>query len=154
MENANEAIYIGIFTFIFVIALSLTVFLFSQMMGYTDEAYDYMHAASNDSLIVNQSANRNLIISAQDVLSYYFNYVKKDNISENIVDDSVVVSINLNTKDESPNYLDNTSLSYKDALEKIGADNKYILTVDSRTNENTTYLNITKATQEELQEEW
>ena len=39
-------------------------------------------------------------------------------------------------------------------LQKIGANNRYILSVDNRTNDNTTYINITKATDEELQEMW
>ena len=32
MENANEAIYLGIYNMIFVIALSLTIFLFSSLI--------------------------------------------------------------------------------------------------------------------------
>jgi len=50
--------------------------------------------------------------------------------------------------------LENDKLTYKEAINKIGVSNKYILTVDSRTNDNSTYINIIKATDEELQEEW
>ncbi len=42
MESVNDALYIGIYTFIFVIALSLTIFLFSSLMSYTDRVYEYM----------------------------------------------------------------------------------------------------------------
>lgn len=154
MENANEAIYIGIYTMIFVIALSLTIFLFSSLMDYTDQAYDFMHEQSNDAVMVTGEINRHLILSGQEVLSYYFNYIKKDRYSDNTVNSNVIVNINLNTKNETPLMLENKNLSYKEAMNKIGSDNKYILTVDSRTNENNTYINIIKATDEELQEEW
>ena len=77
MENANEAIYIGIYTMIFVIALSLTIFLFSSLMNYTDEAYDYMHQQSNDAVTVTGEVNRHLILTGQEVLSYYYNYIKE-----------------------------------------------------------------------------
>ena len=65
-----------------------------------------------------------------------------------------IVTINLNTSNEAPLILDSTNLTYKEVIEKIGANNRYILSVDNRTNDNTTYINITKATDEELQEMW
>ena len=154
MDSVNEALYIGIYTFIFVIALSLTIFLFSSLMSYTDHVYEYMHDLSNDGVNISLQADRHLILSSQEVVSYYYNYIKKDRLSENIVDDSVVLSINLNTKNESPIYLERTDLSYKDLMQKLGNNTQYILTVGRNSTEDVTYLNIIKATDEELQEEW
>ena len=154
MDSVNEALYIGIYTFIFVIALSLTIFLFSSLMSYTDRVYEYIHDLSNDGVNISLQADRRLILSSQEVVSYYYNYIKKDRLSENIVDNSVVLSINLNTKNESPIYLERTDLSYKDLMQKLGSNTQYILTVGRNSNENVTYLNIIKATDEELQEEW
>ena len=154
MDSVNEALYIGIYTFIFVIALSLTIFLFSSLMSYTDRVYEYMHDLSNDGVNISLQADRHLILSSQEVVSYYYNYIKKDRLSENIVDNSVVLSINLNTKNESPIYFERTDLSYKDLMQKLGNNTQYILTVGRNSNENVTYLNIIKATDEELQEEW
>ena len=154
MDSVNEALYIGIYTFIFVIALSLTIFLFSSLMSYTDRVYEYMHDLSNDGVNISLQADRHLILSSQEVVSYYYNYIKKDRLSENIVDDSVVLSINLNTKNESPIYLERTDLSYKDLMQKLGNNTQYILTVGRNSTEDVTYLNIIKATDEELQEEW
>ncbi|MBR2785159.1 MAG: hypothetical protein IKD74_04145 [Clostridia bacterium] len=154
MDSVNEALYIGIYTFIFVIALSLTIFLFSSLMSYTDRVYEYMHDLSNDGVNISLQADRHLILSSQEVVSYYYNYIKKDRLSDNIVDNSVVLSINLNTKNESPIYLERTDLSYKDLMQKLGNNTQYILTVGRNSNENVTYLNIIKATDEELQEEW
>lgn len=154
MENANEAIYIGVYTMIFVIALSLTIFLFSSLMDYTDEAYEYMHAQSNDAVMVQGEVNRNLVLSGQEVLSYYYNYIKKDKYTDETVNSDVVVTINLATENETPILLENTNLTYKEVTNKIGMSNKYILTVDSKTDENTTYINIIKATDEQLNEVW
>ena len=154
MENANEAIYLGIYTMIFVIALSLTVFLFSSMLDYSEDAYEYMHSLGNDAVIVNAPANRHLLINGQDVISYYYNYIKKDRFSDEDYNNNVIVSINLHTKDESPLMLEDEDISYKDLLEKVGLNNKYILTVGDNTNYTNTYVNIIKATDEEIEELW
>ena len=154
MDNAQEALYIGLYTFIFVIALSLTVGLFSSIMNYTDDAYEFMHTYSNGALIISERENRHIVLSSTEVLSYYFNYIKKDRLDSSVIENNAVVTINLNTKDETPLYLDSKNLSYKEALQKIGQDNKYILTVGKQTNDNVTYINIIKATPEELEEEW
>ena len=154
MENASEAIYLGIYTLIFVIALSLTVFLFSSMLDYSEDAYKYMHSLENDAILVNASANRHLILNGQEVISYYYNYVKKDRFSDEDYNNNIVVSINLNTKDESPSILTGTNMSYKDLLEKVGLNNKYILTVGDNTNDTNIYINIIKATDEEINELW
>ena len=154
MDNAQEALYIGLYTFIFVIALSLTVGLFSSIMNYTDDAYEFMHTSSNGALIISERENRHIVLSSTEVLSYYFNYIKKDRLDSSVIENNAVVTINLNTKDETPVYLDSKNLSYKEALQKIGQDNKYILTVGKQTNDNVTYINIVKATPEELEEEW
>lgn len=154
MDSVNEALYIGIYTFIFVIALSLTIFLFSSLMSYTDHVYEYMHDLSNDGVNISLQADRHLILSSQEVVSYYYNYIKKDRLSEDIVDNSVVLSINLNTKNESPIYLERTDLTYQDLMQKLGNNTQYILTVGRNSTEDVTYLNIIKATEEELQEEW
>ena len=154
MENASEAIYLGIYTMIFVIALSLTVFLFSSMLNYSEEAYEYMHSLENDAVVINAPANRHLLRNGQDVISYYYNYIKKDRFSDEDYNNNVIVSINLHTKDESPLMLEDEDISYKDLLEKVGLNNKYILTVGDNTNDTNTYINIIKATDEEIQELW
>lgn len=154
MENANEAIYIGIYTMLFVIALSLTIFLFSSLLDYSEQAYDYMHKQSNDAVIMNVPTNRHLILSGQEVISYYYNYIKKDRFSDKDYNNNIVVSINLNTKNDTPLMLDNDNLKYKDLIEKVGINNKYILTVGENTNDQNTYINIIKATEEELNEIW
>lgn len=154
MENANEAIYIGVYTMIFVIALSLSVFLFSSLLDYSEESYDYMHSSGNDAITVNAPVNRHLILNGQEVISYYYNYIKKDRFSDANYNNQIVININLNTNTESPLMLTGNNISYKELVEKIGLTNKYILTVDNNTNDEYTYINITKATNEELQEEW
>lgn len=154
MENVNEAIYLGVYTMIFVIALSLTIFLFSSLMSYSDEAYDYMHQMNNDGVLVNAPANRYLLINGYEVISYYFNYIQKDKYLNKDYDDKTVVTINLNTQSDSPMYLTQDDLTYKEAVEKIGVSNQYVLSVDQRTDSEYTYINITKATEEQKSEEW
>ena len=139
---------------IFVVALSITIFLFSSLMNYSEEAYDYMHMSSNGAVLVNVPVNRHLILNGQDVISYYYNYVKKDRYSDSTYNSNTVVNINLNTKNESPVILTSDTITYKELLEKISLTDKYILTVDESSNSQITYINIIKATEEELQEMW
>ena len=40
MDNATEAIYIGVYAMIFVIAMSVTIFLFSSLLDYSEQAYN------------------------------------------------------------------------------------------------------------------
>ncbi len=82
------------------------------------------------------------------------NYIKKDRFSDEDYNNNVIVSINLHTKDESPLMLEDEDISYKDLLEKVGLNNKYILTVGDNTNDTNTYINIIKATDEEIEELW
>ncbi len=154
MENANEAIYLGVYTFMFVMALSLTIFLFSSLMTYTDNAYAYMHQATNDGVNITGGENRHLLLSGQEVISYYYNYIKKDNYTDKTVYPETVVTINTHTKSEAELLLDDVDLSYKDVVERIGMENQYILTVGENTTDDVTYINIIKATPEELEEMW
>jgi len=154
MENANNAIFIGVYTTLFVIALSLTIFLYSSMMSYSEDVYEYLHSGTENGVLTNVPVNRHLIINGEEVISYYYNYLKKDKYTDNSYDTKATVIINLNTRNESEKILTDTSLSYKELVERVGINTKYILTVqDSTTNTNTT-IRITKATEEELQEEW
>lgn len=154
MENANEAIYIGVYVMIFVIALSLSIFLFSSLLNYSEDAYDYIHTEDNSAMLVNVPVNRYLILNGQDVISYYYNYISKDRFTNKNYNNNIVVSINLNAKDEAPLMLDGENMTYKEVVQRVGLGNKYILSVGQNTNNDYTYLNIIKATPEELEEEW
>ena len=154
MENVNEAIYMGVYTMIFVIALTRTIFLFSSLMSYSDSAYEYMHSIDNNGMLLNTQANRYLLINGNEVISYYFNYIQKDKYLNKDYDDKTIVTINLNSSNDSPLYLNQDDLSYKEVVEKVGITDKYIISVDQRTNSEYTYINITKATQEQAMETW
>lgn len=154
MENANEAIYTAVYVTIFVLALSLTIYLFSSLMSYSDEAYEYMHTINNNGVVMNTSVSRNLLLTSQEVVTYYFNYIQKDRYLNGDYDDDCTVTINLNTKNETPSYLTQDDLTYEEVVEKLGTSDKYVLTVDKSSTVSHTNITITKATQEEIDEEW
>ncbi len=153
MDNVNEAIYIGVSAMIFVIALSLTIFLFSSMMNYAEEAYDFMHEVSNNGAVINTAVNRYLVISSEDVVSYYYNYIQKDRFNNPDYNENIVVSINYKTKDETPVYLAD-DLTYEGLIDRIGFSNKFILNVEDNRQDGKTYINIIRATEQELEEKW
>ena len=40
-ESAYTALYTGTYIFVFIIALSLTIFLFTEVVNYADVAYEF-----------------------------------------------------------------------------------------------------------------
>lgn len=154
MENANEAIYIGVYTMIFVIALSLTIFLFSNMMSYSERAYDYLHAVGDNSITESTIVNRNLIISGQEVISYYFNYVKKDRFDSATYNSNTIVKIYLNKYEPDGSGGIENDWSYEKLLQNINLEDSYILSVDTSTTKDVTIINICKATPEQLEQYW
>lgn len=153
MDNVNEAIYIGVSAMIFVIALSLTIFLFSSMMDYAENAYDFMHEVSNDGAVIDTAVDRHLIISSEDVVSYYYNYVQKDRFNNPDYNDNIIVSINYKNKDEAPVYLAD-DLTYEGLIDRIGLSSKFILRIEDNRQDGKTYINIIRATDQELEEKW
>lgn len=154
MENATEALYIGVYTMIFVISLTLTIFLFSSMMDYSENAYKFMNNSSSDAVLVNVPANRHLLINGQQVMSYYYNYIAKDRFIDKNTNTNYKVNINLHTKNDTPLWLDTNDLTYKDLEKKVGLNEQYIVSVDQNTKTNQIVINIVKATPEEILEEW
>lgn len=77
-DSTYEALYSGVYVFIFIIALSASIFLFKTVNDIADQSYRYGEQVSDPSLIVDASANQYRVINGAEVLSYYYNYVKKD----------------------------------------------------------------------------
>lgn len=77
-DSAYQALYTGVYVFIFVIAISSTIYLFVTMLNYSDLAYEYGRNVVNGNIIENISDSRYRLLTGSDVLTYYFNYTKND----------------------------------------------------------------------------
>ncbi|MEG1009006.1 MAG: hypothetical protein RSE41_06700 [Clostridia bacterium] len=77
-NNAYEAAIIATYVFMFIIATSITIFLFSSVYEYSNKAYEYGRNVSKDSVIVDAPITKHNILSGSEVMSYIDNYIKYD----------------------------------------------------------------------------
>jgi len=146
-ESAFDAIYIGIYVFIFVIAVTSTIFLYNSISNYSDMAYEFSHKTDNSALIVGSEVQRNNIINGEEVINYYYNYIKKDKYdASSDAGSNYIVSINLNGKGQTPNLITDTNLTYKELIQKIGFTNKYLIEYTKQTSDGKAMINISRVT--------
>lgn len=81
MENSYEAIYTGVYLFVFVAALTIALYLFQGVNELADRSYDYGKIVSGDAVIETDTEDAKYL-SKEDVISYYFNYIKTDNYED------------------------------------------------------------------------
>ena len=97
MEDSTfEAIYIGVYIFVFIAALSLTLYMFKSVNELANKAYEYGSNISND-LIEIPDENKESTLDIQGFLSLYYNYVSKDLYDlEDQANDGIIVETSLN----------------------------------------------------------
>lgn len=146
-DSAFNAIYTGVYVFIFVIALTATIFLYRSVSEYADVAYDFSHKIDGSALIIGSEVERNRILNGDEVINYYYNYIKKDQYGTDKENSKYIVSINLAGNDEPEKILTNTDLSYKELAERIGMNNKYIVNYVKETADQKAIIQITRINQ-------
>lgn len=78
-DNAAEGIFIGVYIFIFVIALSATITLFTMINNYAELSYEYGKQVADDaSLIENVPTETHRVITGSQLISYICNYTLED----------------------------------------------------------------------------
>lgn len=129
MENSYEALYTGVYIFVFVAALTIALYLFQGVNDLADNAYDYGKAVDSSAVIeTDTDAEDSKYLSREDVISYYFNYIKKDNYASGTsVEGIPTVTIN---------GITSSNLSYSELISSLSGDKdkKYELTIDSSGN--------------------
>lgn len=128
MENSYEALYTGVYIFVFVAALTIALYLFQGVNELADNAYDYGKTVDSSAVIeTDTDVEDSKYLSREDVISYYFNYIKKDNYEDVDVSGMPTVTIN---------GITTNNLSYSALVSSlsIDKDKKYELTIDSSGN--------------------
>ena len=78
-ENAQEGIFIGTYLFVFIIALSATITMFTMINNYANLAYEYGKDVVGDgTLIKNVTTTASRIVTGDQLISYYYNYIKNE----------------------------------------------------------------------------
>lgn len=120
MENsAYQSLIMGIYTFIFIAATSITVYLYTNTYQYADKAYDYSNRVSKDAVILNTSVETDRILTGSEVITYCYNYIIKDK----------GISPNLNIEIWKSNKIDtiNSSIKMKTLIDTIDINKNYKL---------------------------
>ena len=153
-DSAFEALYTGAYVFVFIIALTLTIFLFSSITDFADLAYEYEETSGDSSVIVDTPVNQNLLLSSDEVMSYYYNYIKKDIYGDDSKKESYNVIIKTKAKDEAGADLSlisgESDMTISELSDRLGKNNKYILRYKSVDNAGNVTIEIQKATQAEI----
>ena len=129
-ENATEGIFIGVYIFVFVVALSGTIMLFYNINEYANLSYEYGKMVDNSgTLIEGVPATTYRVVTADELIGYYYNYIKGD-ISSNYqitVKDERGLDLFVNGKD----------YSYAEIIELVKPGSLYILNYESATEDET-----------------
>ena len=153
-DSAFEALYTGAYVFVFIIALTVTIFLFSSITDFADLAYEYEETSGDSSVIVDTPVNQKLLLSSDEVMSYYYNYIKKDIYGDDSKKESYNVIIKTKAKDEAGADLSvisgESDITISELSDRFGKNNKYILRYKSVDNAGNVTIEIQKATQAEI----
>ncbi len=155
-ESAYEAIYTGVYVFIFIIALTVSMLLFNNITEVANLSYEFSNKIEDNATLVDVPVEQNLLLEPYEVLSYYYNYVERDlysNTTGNSGLNSYKVSIYTKASDQpgASTSLLPTNLDINSAMNAIGKNNKYILRYISKDSSGTINIQIQKATNAEIE---
>ena len=71
MENSYEALYIGVYLFVFVAAMTIAVYLFQGVNDLANNSYDYGKVVTGDAVIETDTEEAKYL-SREDLISYYY----------------------------------------------------------------------------------
>lgn len=125
MEDSTfEAMHVAVNIFVFVIAISATIYLFSSISKLSERAYEYGKAKVDNAVAEQVPSENAIVLDSSQVISYYFNYVKKDLYA---TPDSTVKQEYKVTINTPSGIITNTNLTYSDVLNAVGTTRKYVL---------------------------
>ncbi len=129
MEDSTfEAMHVAVSIFVFIIAISATIYLFSSISELSERSYEY-GKVKVDAAVSEQVPSENaVILDSSQVIAYYFNYVKKDLY---LAPDATVkqeYKVTINT----PSGTLTNNLTYQQVLTSVGSTRKYILEYTSK----------------------
>jgi len=144
-SSATKALYLGAYIFVFVSALTVTLFLFNSILDFSNLAYEFETSNANNQILVNVPVEAERLLSSDEVASYYYNYIKKD-VYVNNTNDTNIYEVQIDGTNEELKATD----EYKTIISKIGVNNKYILRYEQVDEKGKVLIKLKKATQAEI----
>ena len=62
-DSAFEALYTGAYIFVFIVALTITIYLFSSITNFADLAYEYNNDVQSGATIVDTPVEQDLLLT-------------------------------------------------------------------------------------------
>lgn len=150
-DSALEALYTGAYIFVFIVALTITLYLFGSITNFADLAYEYNNDVQSGATIIETPVEQDILLNIDEVISYYYNYIARDlygseAIESGMITDSTTASItkyNVNIEGLMDLSKDATIKDiYSILAAKDGKNTKYILTYDKVTYDNKNKIKI------------
>lgn len=127
-DNAAEGIFIGVYIFIFVVALSATITLFTMINNYAELSYEYGKQVADDaSLIENVPTETHRVITGSQLISYICNYTLEDEYATKGSSGVKITYKELDGKVITFSVEGNNKDSYKTIISTIKINGKYTL---------------------------
>ena len=136
-DSAFEAIYTGAYIFIFVAALTMTLYLFKNVNDLADRAYEYGNLLTDKSVAEDATASedyQNIGYETSAIINAYYNYVLNDKyLTKNYTDDDIKIN-----KDDIKFNIDFSNISsgkpsYTQII-NLTKDNRYRLKYNGKNN--------------------
>ena len=133
-DSAFEAIYTGVYIFIFIAALTMTLYMFKNVNELAERSYEYGIIASGDRLI-EAPEEPDKILNKSDIVSYYCNYIKQDSYDNTNTGITIHASVNItgsfelnfDVEDtENTDLLKSNSTKYYELIDGIKSDMNYM----------------------------
>ena len=156
-SSATQAIYTGTYIYVFVAALTVSLYLFNSILDFSNVAYEFEGKIEENEVIVDVPVEANRLLSADEVASYYYNYIVKDQFEDTENTNNEIEKYNVKILDKNSNEIDfkNSGMeikNYKSVIDKLGAEKKYILKYKSVDLNGKINIQIKEATSDEIQD--
>lgn len=152
-DSALEALYTGAYIFVFIVALTITIYLFSSITNFADLAYEYNNDVQSGATIVDTPVEQDLLLTIDEVISYYYNYVVRDLYGSDAIDSGMtsdntasVTRYNVSIEGLKDLPRDTTIKDVYSILAKDGKDTRYALTYENVTYDNQNKVKIVDIT--------
>ena len=148
-----EAIYTGVYVLIFIVSVSISIFLFYSVYDYSELAFEYQNRVLNDSVTVNAPSNKYRLVDGSEVISYFFNYIKHDTYGETVKKTNYIVTIkNITGRDivssvSATNVIN--SYNFNKLVNSINVTSKYVLNY-KKEGLNDIYIDLVEATNDQI----
>lgn len=152
-DSMYEAIYTGVYILIFIIAISVSIFLFYSVYDYSELAFEYQNRTLSDSVTINAPSNKYRLVDGSEVITYFFNYIKHDTYGENVKKTNYIISIKNISGREIVSSNSNANIvntyNFNKLINSINVKSRYILKYVKETS-NDIYVDLIEATDEQI----